>query len=73
LERGKNLFAGNQNPDRKSKTSNKAGATDYKNYPDGAVSEVLIKTVGGLMAILEILKNTKNNQRVFGLSNSLVL
>ena len=50
------------------KTSNKTDATDYKNYPDEAVSEVLIKTVGALMTILEILKNTKNNQRAFGLS-----
>ena len=49
------------------KTSNKTGATDCKNYPDEAVSETLIKTVGGLMPILEILKNTKNNERVFGL------
>jgi hypothetical protein len=49
------------------KTSNKTGATDYKNYPDEAVSEALIKTIGGLMPILEILKNIKNNQRVFGL------
>jgi len=65
----KNLFppAENRNPDRKPKTSNKTGATDYKNYPDKVLSEVLIKIVGGLMPILEILKNTKSNQRVSGL------
>ena len=46
----------------KSIKSNKTGVID-KNYPDEAVSEVLIKPVGRLMQILEILKHKKLSAR----------